>query len=234
LRIIDCFSEIQNKIKSSFIPQLPLELAVIKAVGEGMESKQSTRNASPARNASVAGGPGETGRRSITKQFINETKDQQPVISHQPQEENNSTNVEEVSNDENSKNITLEMVKNKWRELLDGAKPYNHSLAVLLSNCQAASVKDNIICIATKYSFYKDKLNEEQNKLTIEKVFAKILGTKVRIKVLSEDEAGIKIHPVKSSEAGAEQFNRVKQQPAKESQSLLNDAMNIMGGKIVD
>ncbi|KKP93261.1 MAG: polymerase III, subunit gamma and tau protein, partial [Candidatus Moranbacteria bacterium GW2011_GWE1_36_7] len=32
LHIISCFSEIQGKIKSAFIPQLPLEMAIIKAV----------------------------------------------------------------------------------------------------------------------------------------------------------------------------------------------------------
>jgi DNA polymerase-3 subunit gamma/tau len=208
LRIIDCFSEIQNKIKSSFIPQLPLELAVIKAVDGDISNQQS-----------VIGNQKQ------------EVKSKQPASPIGGQEINignkeviYSDKKEEIVNDnKTNKEITLEMVNNKWRELLEGVKPYNHSLAVLLFNCQAASVKNNMIAIATKYSFYKDRLNENGNRLTIEKVLAKILGSKVRIKVLSEEEAGIKISNQKAANSEQENGN-----------SLLTDAMNIMGGKIVD
>ncbi|EKE25066.1 MAG: hypothetical protein ACD_5C00307G0001, partial [uncultured bacterium] len=45
LFIIQCFSEIQGKIKSAFIPQLPLEMATIKAI-QGPQSMPTT-NAAP-------------------------------------------------------------------------------------------------------------------------------------------------------------------------------------------
>ena len=93
-------------------------------------------------------------------------------------------------------------------------------------------MEDNYLIIATKYKFYKDKLSENQNKLTIEKVLATILGSGLRVKFLSEDEAGIKIKtPARKDSPSSIASAPIK---PKENGSLLNDAMEMMGGKIVE
>jgi DNA polymerase-3 subunit gamma/tau len=237
LRIIDCFSEIQNKIKSSFIPQLPLELAVIKAIDQGynfslpstpsghLPSGRGGSDSLKISNPPQSPSPQKT---ELADDFISSSSPSGRGIKGEGGLE------KEEKDNKNIHNITLELVKDNWKKILEEIKPYNHSLTALLFNCQPVRVEKNIVTIVTKYSFYKDRLNDNGNRLTIEKVFDKILGSKTAIKVLSEEEAGVKIHPVKSSEAGAEQFNRVKQPPVKENQSLLDDAMKIIGGKIVE
>ncbi|GBE16261.1 DNA polymerase III subunit tau [bacterium BMS3Abin15] len=222
LKIIDSIAENQNKIKSSFIAQLPLEIAIVKAVNHENIKTQEHKNIK-------IKGPllpkGEDVRRTDEgKKEINKQSDKVPKKS--------------ISNTRSSdSDISIDDVKDNWNKLLEDIRPHNHSLNALLLNCQPASVESNVVKIAVKYSFYKDKLNEEQNKLTIEKVLGNILNSDVRIKALSEEEAGVKIvtNPPATPERsdGGRGNPQPKTDNKKEDNSLLDDAMKIMGGRLV-
>jgi DNA polymerase-3 subunit gamma/tau len=219
LKIIDSFVEVQNRIKSSFIPQLPLELAIIKAAEQATGDKQqavsdkinpkSQTSASPAGTAPQAEIPNQI----PNFKFQNKKRDIQDTKYQIPDTKAPSDS-----------NLTLETIINNWNKILVELEPLNHSLTALLLNCQPVKMENNTVTIAVKYKFYKERLNEIQNKLTIEKVLAKILGSPVKIKAVSEEEAGIKIS--------------AKQQAVSDKQegknSLLDEAMKIMGGKVVD
>ena len=74
-------------------------------------------------------------------------------------------------------------------------------------------------------------MEEIGNKLTIEKVLAKIFGSGLRPKFVSEDEAGVKVKTPARKDSPSSPASIVK---PKETSSLLNDAMEMMGGKIVE
>jgi hypothetical protein len=121
-------------------------------------------------------------------------------------------------------------VKKHWNQFVNEARAINHSLAAVLQSCQPVSAEAGIITVATKFAFHKDKLNEYGNKLTLEELFAKILGLRLFIKVVTADEAGITIASSlipQNSAASAETT-------PSETSSLLADAMGIMGGNIVE
>jgi DNA polymerase III subunit gamma/tau len=214
LRMIDLLLEAQGKISSFMLPQLPLEMAFIKATGVipsvapvsiEQTPKKSTENP-PLPKGEVAPdvlvGAGEGAK--INSQIA-------------PQEIKNNHSEENV--------IELFDVRNKWSKLLVDIKPFNHSLSALLANCQAIEINGNEIVLATPYSFYKDRLENPTNKLTIEDVFGKILGLKIRLKTIVDKN----VFPEK---------NAPSQNPAPESNhetaSLLDDALEIMGGKVVE
>lgn len=215
LKIIDSISEGQNKIKSSFIPQLPLEIAIIKSLDNNQETVNEEQEDNPTKNTPTPK------NKVVTKEA------QAPIKSENvsPVEESVEQKPTPRKAEKPSINIGVGLVKDNWNKLLEDIKPHNHSLSALLSNCQPISVSGNIVSIVAKYSFYKDKMCERQNKLTIEDVLGNILNSEVRIKVLSEEEAGIKIEPIKPA---------IDTGKSKKNGSLLNDAMSIMGGKIVE
>ena len=82
----------------------------------------------------------------------------------------------------------------------------------------------------TPYSFYKEKLDDMSSKLTVETVFSTILESDVRIKV----EVDRTLLP--KQEASSQNNSQDQEQPGKtpEQSSLLDSAMEIMGGKIVE
>lgn len=233
LKIIDNLFECQWKIKSSFMPQLPIELAIIKSTQafnsdshhttantgqspatqittDNNQEKTKIKNKKPSHNDIAS--PDEL--QPETKNFRNDG------IKEAKQAETNEVQLE------TSKNVSIDDVKDVWKRFLEEIKPYNHSLNALLSNCQPAKVEGITVTIAAKYAFHRDKANETANKLTIEKVLGKLLGSRVKVCAVSEEEAGIKIvskntPPVTAKEPGTQD-------------SLLNDAMSIMGGKVVE
>jgi len=86
------------------------------------------------------------------------------------------------------------------------------------------------VTIAAKFPFHKDKLNEDANRLTMEEVFAKILGLRLRIKAITGEEAGIRMQ----SSAISNQPSEVKEKKPSVTSSLLSEAMDIMGGAVVE
>ncbi|EKE19906.1 MAG: hypothetical protein ACD_8C00087G0006 [uncultured bacterium] len=267
LRIISCFTEIQGKIKSSFIPQLPLEMAIVKTLtntdqetdqrGKGaqiqtqmapktppiqspapvpqsypqapapiqsqpisMPQAPQTPKIAPASPAVVKGdvsaSPFEKAPQADTQ------TEKKAVETTEPQLIKNEAQIADS-------NFTLNDVKKHWGQFIIEIKGKNHSLSAVLQSCQPVNVTAGIVTIATKFTFHKDKLNEYGNKLTLEEVFAKILGLRLLLKVITAEEAGITI----ASSLTQPNNGGGAEQEASETSSLLNDAMGIMGGNIV-
>lgn len=224
LKIIENFSEAQNKIKSSFIPQLPLEIAIAKL---GNYELKTISHEISKRDSEKEEQAAERPRLEKENCDVSETLQSKADIKKESEKETS-----ENSMTQEKSNLAIDDVKYKWKEIIKETKPYNHSLSAFLLNCQPIEIKDGYLVIVTKYKFYKDKLSEVQNKLTIEKVLAKILGSEIRVKFLSEDEAGVKIKtksPVPKDSSSSEKLN-----VPRETKSLLNDAMEMFGGKIVE
>jgi DNA polymerase III subunit gamma/tau len=247
---INLFLDAQNKISSFLLPQLPLEIAIIKATQTFPVMKHETYNMQQASNnqdtrnlpTGQAGNNQTNSKPQITsaaadKQNTNSNDQNSKECHSGPDPESNKkapqthpleilnpmpTGRQEVQNDSTSiKQILTTDVQSNWSKLLSAIKPLNHSLQALLFGCQIVSVENNTLTLATPYDFYKEKLNNPANRLIVEDVFAKILGSKIILKTVTNQEAGIKTEPK-------------KEEPAGEQSSLLNDAMKIMGGKVVE
>ncbi len=212
---INLFLEAQGKISSFILPQLPLEIAIIKATHTFPTFLKSD--------------PQKYTKQNITseKKRINENSAlsilnaKETITPIEKLEVIKDTEIE-PSNDAKETNLTE--AKAKWNKLLNDIKPFNHSLKALLSNCQIAGVKGTEITIATAYDFYKEKLNDPVNRLTIEQVFGKILGLKICIKTVTNTEAGIKDAP----------RDTLSEERIGQQDELLSSALEIIGGKVVN
>jgi DNA polymerase-3 subunit gamma/tau len=243
LFIIQSFSEIQGKIKSSFIPQLPLEMAIIKAVSGSQALPAQTAPQTPNSQQISAPQPARPIQAPTPRQEP-KTAPVSPVtpvsaptapLESKPEKEavlpisSEPTLVKNEAQIADS-NFTLNDVKKNWHQFIIDTKVINHSLSAVLQSCQPVDVTAGIITVATKFTFHKDKLNEYGNKLTLEGVFAKILGLRLLIKVITAEEAGITI----ASSLTPHNSGGSAEQATHETSSLLNDAMNLMGGSIVE
>ena len=209
-RVIDLFLEAQGKISSFMFPQLPLEMAIIRATGiiplPVLGKKEDT-------DKMITVEKEKSSSQIERKIETSKTPKAQP-------DKKELTNPETKIDPEKLEKL-FDEVRNNWKRLLVDIKPFNHSLNALLSNCKPIETKNNEIILATPYGFYKDKLDIPSNKLTVEEVFGKILGFQIRVSILVDKN----VFPEK--EAGE------AERPG-ENQSLLDDALEIMGGKIVE
>jgi len=205
----------QDKISSFLLPQLPLEIAIIKATGQFPEETQESSQP-PA------------GRPLVEKsQFKTQNV---PTKAESPEPSMPITKEAEVSeekiSEKNGTALSIESVHEKWNHFLEEMKPHNHSLKALLSNCQISSVNGQEVMLCTSYDFYKDRLNDAGNRATMEKVLGQILGQKVILRTVTNKEAG-----------RAETKKDAGDPPASEAgkkNTLLQSALEILGGKVVD
>jgi len=115
--------------------------------------------------------------------------------------------------------VELEDLCDKWSEFLKELKPHNHSLFAFLQNCTPMGIIEDKLYIKTKYDFYRDKLSEVGNKLTVSKVIGKITG--------------VNLSPVYVTEKEASSIDFGQSEAKGKPRSILHDAMQMLGGKIV-
>lgn len=214
LSAINLFLEAQGKISSSILPQLPLEIAIIRATQTfPVEKRESIKYDGEDIKKDLAG----TGLKPAPHSV--QTK---PVDSKISETDCKPISTEEKTS-QNEKDIDIYTIKQNWNKLLVEIRPFNHSLSALLSNCQPIKTEGNQLFLATAYSFYFERLNDHKNKLTIEDVLGKILGSKIRVNIILDKDMA----PVKEDSS-------VPAISPSEQKSLLTDALEIIGGKVVE
>lgn len=211
--IIHLFLEAQANLNSFILPQLSLEIAVIKAVGKFPAFKVAFQKNLPPKNLEVELlAPNQSESAIPEKKNISGIeKSLEKASQEKPEDEEGF-----------SEDLSLEKVKSVWKKLLEEIRPFNHSLKALLSNCTVFTIKESELTLATPYDFYKEKLSQSTNKLTVEKTLGKILGAKIKIKVVLFKEVGLNQSPTKETSS------------PKKQEGLLDSALEIMGGKIVE
>ncbi len=205
-KIIKAIEELEDakiKITSSVIPQLPIEIAIVKILAANFKidvitepittkiEKRVNKKDLPLKNK-------EIDKNLVTNFNTSEEMQNSPI---------QKTNIQIQQSTE--KQITLDFIKNNWSKLIDCTKKDNISISSLLTQAYATKLEGNQLILAVRYQLHKDKLLENKNKLTIEKAFATIISVPIMIDVIVVSEE--KFHSLSPSE-------------------LLSRAADIMGG----
>jgi DNA polymerase III subunit gamma/tau len=244
LDLIDLFRESLGQFKEATIPQLPLELATIKhcskdelAVAKPDVLQKSTtvfQETVPAFNSArnnIPPSQSQPWQNKVTPTPVNFQKN---IITNKSIEgaikksarqqtetnpnESNELSAEQISNLPKRK-VLLSEIQNNWSGILEKLKPDNRSIHALLSNCIPCGIVEQTVYIKTKYDFYKDKLSETENKLTVQKTTATILNAVINIVFVTEKEGS--------------EMNFDEQETEDENHNVLHDAMKVLGGKII-
>lgn len=231
LELIDLFQKSLLQFKDTSIPQLPLEIACVKHCSKkelAVEAPAVTNTIKmhPPVQKTVPPAP----KQEIVEQKLTEKPEtkvktevatpQKSVESAIKKQEEKPTQNEAVDVKELPKrDVSLSEVQDGWNSILEQIKPENRSIHAFLTNCTPCGIIGDTLYIKTKYDFYKDKLSEAENRLTVQKTTATILGAAIKIAFVTEKEG---------SELSFDQ--QVKED---ENHNVLHDAMRVLGGKII-
>ncbi len=151
-----------KELPNSFIPQMPIELAIINiSYINTLSSLEAIKN--------ISG--------SDVKKISNI--------------EDSSIRKEKVSK-KNISGINLDEIENRWPEFLNKLKPLNHSLSFVLQSCNIDGVDGKKICLSFKYKFHKDRLDSPEIKKIIEGVLKDVYKNDLSIEALVNESMEIK------------------------------------------
>jgi len=206
LNFINILQENTERFKSSPLPQLFLEVSIASLAADSMPFDPS---------------PFHKGRAGEGfKKNKNKNPPQSPFIKGEEKNKSDSVNgksalIEKPKTANKNSTTDFEFVLSNWPGVIESLKSYNHSLSSVLKMSRPALIDGNYLILKTKYDFYKEKIADTQNRLTIEDAIDKITGVSLKLKTLTEKEL----------ETTYPDF--------KEKKNLLEEAADIFGGKIV-
>jgi len=221
LYIIREFLNVQTAPANIFISQLPLELAVIKICGDYQPE------------SAIAAGPGKA---------MVEKKTNNPTSSSAA----NNRSVSPGAGDNKAKGPLLSLdyqaLKDRWPELLIKIKKYNHSLSFVLQNCQASSVKDNVLNLVFKYKFHKDRINDPQIKNLVISALKEVFGVTLELET-SVDET-LNLNSINDQATESNPMSAVTKSetassapaqsvPSVEESGLLGNLLQTFGGEVI-
>jgi len=161
---IEKFLEARGALKDSFITQLPMELAITEL---------------------CLAGPIATGRTFVPEKTPLNPPASQPKSPTTPE----APIIRKVSDTPGA--ISLEGIKEKWPEVLTKIKKYNHSLSFILRVCQPQTIDGRDLCLAFKYKFHKDRINNAEIKNLVEKILDEVYGDQLNIQAVIDENLEI-------------------------------------------
>ena len=237
--MLECFQVAQRDSKTAVIPELPLEIAIVKILANTVEPPAGgIDNEPPLRSKPAI--PSKPVAADEKKEFtkIHPVKSseagppeaefhragQAEQTSTSPKKEFSKTVTEiniksiETPCTEKTALFDLSHIKEHWLAILETAKHLNASISLGLSTARPVETNGSTIVIAVKYPFHKERLEEAANQLTLEKAFDTILGAKMKLVIRVDDS-------LKAREANA--ANEADSNP------LINQALSMLGGRVV-
>ncbi len=184
---IELFLEARRRMKQDRIPQLSLELAIVKActgVG-GVSSRAEAPGDRPAPRPVVSethppsAGDRATTTNKSTKQEISSAIES-IVVESIPEQTPTIAPVQEAAGD--LPVFSLDEVRAKWPKVFDQIKDSNASLPVVVQTSEISNVEGNRVELAFTYAMYVDTVNKEKNLRILEDAFSKVMGQPVRVK----------------------------------------------------
>ncbi len=170
---IELLLEARRRVKQDRIPQLALELAIVKACTP-LSTNQSSIGGIPA--------PRQTTVVHTPSMKMQETKNQETKKDEEKKEieEIKIEPVAEVAGE--IPVFSLDEVRAKWPKVFDQLKDSNATLPVVVQTSEISNVEGNRVELSFTYPMYVETVNKEKNLRILEDAFSKVMGQPVRVK----------------------------------------------------
>jgi DNA polymerase III gamma/tau subunit len=207
LRTAETFQEAYMKLKTSTIPQLPLEIAAIKSTeGAITFQPQATPEKQKAETSPVQ-----------PEQTI------QPERTHQPIKQNISEQERETPTDKIP--LTISYAKENWARVIELIQtPF---VRMSFKAGKPVKVENSVVTIEFSSNFHKDKVDKTEAKLEIEKAIATIFDEPGQVAyTVAEINLSTQTEPVP-----------VESRPVKvpdEEPNQTDIALEVFGGKLIE
>ena len=165
--LFESLSDAYQETKYSILPQIPLELAVLKWSEKGEEAGSLSHAESDAQQASL--------NQKQTSASLS--------VNRQPEKDENLKSSKSISN-----SLSGGQTSSFFGNLIQEVKNHNNLLAGVLRGCSANEIKNGNLEIVARSKFHKEKLEEEKALKILEESAEKILGKKINVKILQGGE----------------------------------------------
>lgn len=153
VKSLDSLQSSLEKMKTSSIPSLPLELAVVEICNK--EAVTTSVIASPAKQ-SIA--------------IVEETVKKEEIVTSALQSDKLVSDSDDILK-----------LKEKWTFVLETVRPYNFSLEALLRSISVTGCSDTQVFMEVPYSFHQRILEAPKNKDILESILSEILGRSIKV-----------------------------------------------------
>jgi DNA polymerase III subunit gamma/tau len=189
--LVRTFSEVDAASNKSSYPQLPLELAIVRAiVGEPrganvVEMVQPQAAPAPARTPPPA--PQPPAPREIRESRPAPQQDTRPS-SNQSAPAPKSAPPAPPARQAAQGNAMLDHLQANWAHIRRDVKAENSRIAALLSSADPANVADDKVILAAPYEFHRNKLNEDSVRQVIERVLEQYTHKTMMVICMAPDD----------------------------------------------
>ena len=170
INLIDITTKRTEQIRTSPLPQLPLEMLVIEWT---LTNSNDTNNTNTLQKEKLEVKNSKTEQIPETKENITEKK---TIIEK----------VKEMVTPHSA--LKLEDVNAKWNEFVKAVELHYPTLSFILKMTNILGCEGNNLNLAVKYSFHKDKLTERPVLAKLEETFSNILQNKLNLRVVVIEE----------------------------------------------
>lgn len=160
----------QRGIRGENIPQLPIELAIVKICGmtqaRSTQPLQETKKQEVVQTPAVKKEPEVPVAEAVVEVEVPaEIKEVEKVFDTVPV-------------------IDLEEVMKKWPQVYEQIKTCNASLPMMMKSCEVNGVEGGYVELGFEYDLYVQTVNQEKNSKLIEGVFENVLGKRMRVRAV--------------------------------------------------
>ena len=171
-----------EKVEKSFIPQLPIEIAIVNICNSASVITMGTvATPNPIKPIKTSDG---NGPKSVTP---NKTNDEKPATDKKLSETVTSkleaapqvtVSVEavELHNILGDSLIEIGVIESKWEIILEKAKDVNGPILAMLRSAKPISVRDKFIVLEVYFAFHKERLESTKNRQILEDVLKDVFG----------------------------------------------------------
>jgi len=182
---IETLVKAQSEIKTSQIPQLPIEVAVLSIIsqvdsGIGVPNPNSTKEPD-IKTPKVAATTATLGSKITPAQVKPKSLSMKRVDikSLSDNVKKRDASISDTTNLAVTKKIvsvTLEEIQEKWSDIVNAVDKVNSTIATLLRNSKAVDSNENGIELEVAFAFHKDRIESPKNKKLIESIIEQVLG----------------------------------------------------------
>ncbi|MBP6975767.1 MAG: DNA polymerase III subunit gamma/tau [Candidatus Moranbacteria bacterium] len=217
VRMLEFFQTAKRDSKNATIPELPLEIAIVKTLSSDSDPLPKPAVSAPP----VSSRPAPTRvTQPVTPPIparpdtpVMPTRNEARTIT--PKQPLVDTPAPHTIPETATANFSLPEVKTAWKSIVEQAKILNASLALALMQSSPIEARNQTLVIQTKHNFHKERLDTPESKLTLGQAFAKILSFEPKFQIVLE----------KTSPSAPETTTS--------DPSLVSQALEMLGGKIV-
>lgn len=233
--ILELFQIAKRDAKYAAIPELPLEIAIVKTLTKdesipthppkpkiisGVSSHPtpsiSRPSATPPLQTTTTSIPSATDPTTPHIKPLPETPKTQAIVIPEPVN---------ISSSDITPAFTLDTIIAAWQSILAQTKILNAGTAMALVQTTPLAVNGHTLTIQTKHKFHKERLETKESQLTLEEAFAKILSLRPKFQiVLAGDTTVAKETP--HTQTVDSKKNAVS------DPTLISQALELLGGKI--